>query len=83
MLTAVRGVNTSARYLAIERINGRLRGHSSRFKPRHGDTMTRGTPAFLRPRQYPPRSSADTFITGSPFERSGGMVPTLPHKSHR
>jgi len=29
MFTAVTGANTSARYLAVERINGRLRGHSS------------------------------------------------------
>jgi hypothetical protein len=49
MLTAVTGVNTSAGYLAIARINGRLRGHSSSFKPRHSDIMTRGAPAFLRP----------------------------------
>jgi hypothetical protein len=44
MLTAGTAVKGSAGYIAIERVNGTLRGRSGTFILQHTGTMTRGTP---------------------------------------
>jgi hypothetical protein len=44
MLTAGTAVKGSAGYVAIERVNGTLRGRSGTFILQHTGTMTRGTP---------------------------------------
>jgi hypothetical protein len=44
MLTAMTDVKGSAGYVAIERVRGKLHGHTGSFALRHCGTMTRGTP---------------------------------------
>jgi len=43
MLAAVTAVEGSAGYVAIERVNGTLDGHSGTFALQHSGTMTRGS----------------------------------------
>lgn len=44
MLTAGTDVKGSAGYVAMERVNGTLHGHTGAFALQHTGTMTRGTP---------------------------------------
>jgi hypothetical protein len=44
MLAAGTDVKGSAGYVAMERVNGTLRGHSGTFVLQHSGTMTRGAP---------------------------------------
>ena len=44
MLTAMTDVKGSAGYVAIERVTGKLHGHSGSFALQHSGTMTRGAP---------------------------------------
>jgi hypothetical protein len=44
MLAAGTDVKGSAGYVAIERVTGKLHGHSGTFALQHSGTMTRGTP---------------------------------------
>ena len=44
MLTAMTDVKGSAGYVAIERVSGKLHGHSGSFALQHSGTMTRGAP---------------------------------------
>jgi hypothetical protein len=46
MLTAGTGVQGSAGYVAIERINGKLNGRTGTFVLQHTGTMTRGEPSL-------------------------------------
>ena len=47
MLAAGTDVQGSAGYVAIERINGKLHGHSGTFVLQHSGTMTRGVPQLI------------------------------------
>ena len=44
MLSFMTDVKGSAGYVAIERVTGKLNGHSGSFVLQHNATMTRGTP---------------------------------------
>jgi hypothetical protein len=44
MLSAGTAVKSSAGYVAIERVSGRLNGHQGTFVLQHSATMTRGVP---------------------------------------
>ena len=44
MLTAMTDVKGSAGYVAIERVTGKLHGHSGTFALQHSGSMTRGAP---------------------------------------
>jgi hypothetical protein len=44
MLTAMTEVTGSAGYVAIERVSGKLHGHSGTFALQHSGSMTRGAP---------------------------------------
>lgn len=44
MLAATTDTKGSAGYVAIERVNGKLHGHSGTFALQHSGTMTRGVP---------------------------------------
>jgi hypothetical protein len=44
MLTAGTAIKGSAAYVAIEKVNGALRGRSGTFALQHNGTMTRGAP---------------------------------------
>jgi hypothetical protein len=47
MLAAGTSVEGSAGYVAIERVNGTLRGHRGSFVLQHSGTMTRGAPQLI------------------------------------
>jgi hypothetical protein len=47
MLTAMTDVKDSAGYVAIERVNGTLKGRSGTFALQHSATMTRGEPQLV------------------------------------
>jgi hypothetical protein len=47
MLTAMTEVTGSAGYVAIERVSGKLHGHSGTFALQHGGTITRGVPQLI------------------------------------
>jgi hypothetical protein len=46
MLSAMTAVKGSAGYVAIERVTGRLGGHSGSFVLQHSATMARGAPSL-------------------------------------
>ena len=47
MLSAGTAVKTSAGYVAIERVTGRLHGRTGTFVLQHSGTMTRGVPGLV------------------------------------
>lgn len=47
MLTGGTDVQGSGVYVAIERVTGKLDGHSGSFTLQHGGTMTRGVPQLI------------------------------------